>query len=114
MVALLGGVFLGWSLGANDAANCFGSAVASRMVRFWTAAGLCAVCVVLGALIEGQAGIETLKNLTQVDLEQAVVITAAAAVTVTIMTWFGLPVYTSQAAVRGHSRHRVFSTRKST
>ena len=64
MVSLLGGVFLGWSLGANDAANCFGSAVASRMVRFWTAAGLCAVCVVLGALIEGRAGIETLKGLT--------------------------------------------------
>ena len=99
MVALLGGVFLGWSLGANDAANCFGSAVASRMVRFWTAAGLCAACVVLGALLEGQAGIETLKDLTQIDLEQAVVITVAAAVTVTIMTLFGLPVSTSQAAV---------------
>ena len=99
MLALLGGVFLGWSLGANDAANCFGSAVASRMVRFWTAAGLCAACVVLGALLEGQAGIETLKDLTQIDLEQAVVITVAAAVTVTIMTLFGLPVSTSQAAV---------------
>jgi PiT family inorganic phosphate transporter len=99
MVSLLGGVFLGWSLGANDAANCFGSAVASRMVRFWTAAGLCAAFVVLGALLEGQAGIETLKDLTQIDLEQAVVITVAAAVTVTIMTWFGLPVSTSQAAV---------------
>jgi PiT family inorganic phosphate transporter len=92
MVSLLGGVFLGWSLGANDAANCFGSAVASRMVRFWTAAGLCAVFVLLGALLEGQAGIETLKDLTQIDLEQAVVITVAAAVTVTIMTLFGLPV----------------------
>jgi inorganic phosphate transporter, PiT family len=99
MVSLLGGVFLGWSLGANDAANCFGSAVASRMVRFWAAAGLCAACVVLGALIEGRAGIETLNNLTQIDLEQAVVITVAAAVTVTIMTGFGLPVSTSQAAV---------------
>ncbi|HEX5681251.1 MAG TPA: anion permease, partial [Desulfobacterales bacterium] len=99
MVALLGGVFLGWSLGANDAANCFGSAVASRMVRFWTAACLCAACVVLGALLEGRAGIETLKDLTQIDLEQAVVITVAAAVTVTIMTLFELPVSTSQAAV---------------
>ena len=38
MVSLLGGVFLGWSLGANDAANVFGSAVSSRMVKFWTAA----------------------------------------------------------------------------
>ncbi len=96
---LLGGVFLGWSLGANDASNCFGSAVASRMVRFWTAAVLCAVFLVAGALLEGQSGIETLSNLTQLDLEQAVVITVAAAVTVTLMTGLGLPVSTSQAAV---------------
>jgi inorganic phosphate transporter, PiT family len=99
MLSLLGGVFLGWSLGANDAANCFGSAVASRMVRYWTAAVLCAVFVVVGALLEGQAGIETLSTLTTIDLEQAVVITVAGGLTVTIMTLFGLPVSTSQAAV---------------
>jgi inorganic phosphate transporter, PiT family len=99
MAFLLGGVFLGWSLGANDAANCFGSAVASRMVRFWTAAVLCSIFLVLGALLEGQAGIETLSSLTRLDLEQAVVITVAAAATVTLMTAFGLPVSTSQAAV---------------
>jgi len=99
MLSLLGGVFMGWSLGSNDAANCFGSAVASRMVRFWTAAILCASFALIGALVEGQAGIETLVGLTQIDLEQAVVITVAAAVTVTIMTVFGLPVSTSQAAV---------------
>jgi PiT family inorganic phosphate transporter len=99
MFSLLGGVFLGWSLGANDAANCFGSAVASRMVRYWTAALLCAVFVLVGALLEGQAGIETLSGLTSIDLEQAVVITVAAGLTVTIMTVFGLPVSTSQAAV---------------
>jgi len=99
MLSLLGGLFLGWSLGANDAANCFGSAVASRMVRYWTAAALCAVFILVGALMEGQAGIETLSGLTSIDLEQAVVITVAAGLTVTIMTAFGLPVSTSQAAV---------------
>jgi len=99
MLSLLGGLFLGWSLGANDAANCFGSAVASRMVRYWTAAVLCAVFILVGALLEGQAGIETLSGLTSIDLEQAVVITVAAGLTVTIMTAFGLPVSTSQAAV---------------
>lgn len=99
MLSLLGGVFMGWSLGSNDASNCFGSAVASRMVRFWTAAVLCASFVLIGALLEGRAGINTLAGLTSVDLEQAVVITIAAAVTVTLMTVFGLPVSTSQAAV---------------
>ena len=35
---LSSGLFLGWSLGANDAANVFGTAVATKMVRFRTAA----------------------------------------------------------------------------
>ncbi len=33
---LSSGLFLGWSLGANDAANVFGTAVGTRMVRFAT------------------------------------------------------------------------------
>ena len=99
MLSLLGGVFLGWSLGANDASNVFGSAVASRMLKFWTAAVLASVFVLLGALLQGQAGIETLKGLTQFTLEQAVVSSVAAATTVSIMTILGLPVSTSQAVV---------------
>jgi len=99
VLSILGGIFLGWSLGANDASNVFGSAVASRMLKFWTAAILASVFVLLGALLQGQAGIETLKGLTQFTLEQAVVSSVAAATTVTIMTILGLPVSTSQAVV---------------
>ena len=33
LLFLLGGLFLGWSLGANDAANVFGTAVGTRMVN---------------------------------------------------------------------------------
>jgi PiT family inorganic phosphate transporter len=99
VLSLLGGIFLGWSLGANDASNVFGSAVASRMLKFWTAAVLASVFVLIGALLQGQAGIETLKGLTQFTLEQAVVSSVAAATTVTIMTVLGLPVSTSQAVV---------------
>jgi PiT family inorganic phosphate transporter len=99
MLHLLGGIFLGWSLGANDASNVFGSAVASRMLKFWTAAILASVFVLLGALLQGQAGMETLKDLTQLTLKHAVVSSVAAAVTVTLMTILGLPVSTSQAVV---------------
>lgn len=99
MLSLLGGIFLGWSLGANDASNVFGSAVAARMVKFRTAVVLASAFVLLGALLEGRAGIETLKGLTPLDLEQAVVSSVAAAVTVTIMTILSLPVSTSQAVV---------------
>ena len=37
LIFLTSGLFLGWALGANDAANVFGTAVGSRMVRFSTA-----------------------------------------------------------------------------
>ena len=99
MVSLLGGIFLGWSLGANDAANVFGTAVTSKMLKFWTAAILASVFVIIGALVSGQAGIDTLKGLTSFNLEQAVISSVAAALTITIMTAFGLPVSTSQAVV---------------
>lgn len=99
MLSLLGGIFLGWSLGANDAANAFGSAVASKMLRFWTAAVLASIFVLLGAILEGQAGIETLQGLTQLTLKKAMAASVAAALTVTLMTLLGLPVSTSQAVV---------------
>jgi PiT family inorganic phosphate transporter len=99
MLSLLGGVFLGWSLGANDASNIFGSAVSSRMIRFWTAAVLASVFVLVGALLEGEAGIATYKGLTRMTLHSAVVSSVAAAATVTIMTILALPVSTSQAVV---------------
>ncbi|MBN1930108.1 MAG: anion permease [Desulfobacterales bacterium] len=99
MFSLLSGIFLGWSLGANDASNVIGSAVSSRMLKFRTAAGLAAVCVLIGALLEGRAGIETLKGLTSLTLQQAVISSIAAAATVTIMTVLGFPVATSQAVV---------------
>jgi inorganic phosphate transporter, PiT family len=99
MFSLLGGVFLGWSLGANDAANVFGTAVSARMLRFSTAALLASVFVLVGALAEGQAAIDTLKGLTRLTLNQAVIASVAAAVTVTAMTLLGRPVSTSQAVV---------------
>ncbi len=99
MISLLGGIFMGWALGANDASNVFGAAVGARMVKFWTATLLAAGFVLLGAVISGQAGIETLKGLTSFELPQAVIASVAAAVTVTAMTLAGWPVSTSQAVV---------------
>jgi len=99
MFYLLGGVFLGWSLGANDAANLFGSAVSSHMIRFWRAALLASLFVILGAVLQGVHGIETLQGLSPMDLKMAVLTSVAAAATVTGMTLFRLPVSTSQAVV---------------
>ncbi|RLB53932.1 MAG: inorganic phosphate transporter [Deltaproteobacteria bacterium] len=93
------GIFLGWSLGSNDAANVFGTAVASRMVRFWTAAALCSVFVMLGALLEGRHGMETYRQLSPLGLNGAFIASLSAALTVSLMSFWRLPVSTSQAVV---------------
>jgi PiT family inorganic phosphate transporter len=100
MWQLSSGLFLGWSLGANDASNVFGTAVASRMIRFWTAAMLCTVFVMLGAILQGAEGMETYQSLSRTSsLNVAFAIGLGAAVSVTFMTVLGLPVSTSQAVV---------------
>jgi PiT family inorganic phosphate transporter len=99
MLHLLGGVFLGWSLGANDTANVFGTAVSSRMVRFLTAAILTSVFVFLGAAIEGRSGIETIGTLSKQTLATATLATVAAGAAMTLMTILGLPASASQAVV---------------
>lgn len=58
----IGGLFLGWGLGANDSANVFGMAVGSKMVSWKKAAVLTSVFVLIGAVLQGRAGIETLAH----------------------------------------------------
>ncbi len=99
MLPLGGGAFLGWSLGANDAANVFGTAVGARIVRFRTAALLCSGMVILGAVLQGTEGIETLSSITTQTVHTAVIVSVAAAITSTIMTVLSLPASTSQAVV---------------
>ena len=97
---LISGVFLGWSLGANHAANVFGTAVASKMVRFKTAATLCSVFVILGAVFGGAGTTATLGKLGAVNaMAGAFMVTLAAALSVYWMTKLKLPVSTSQAII---------------
>ena len=99
MLELGGGLFLGWSLGANDAANVFGTAVAARIIRFSTAAGIAAVAIIAGACLEGGRGIETLAAVSTGSVATAVITSVCAALTVTVMTLLRLPVSASQAVV---------------
>jgi PiT family inorganic phosphate transporter len=99
MFHLLGGIFLGWSLGANNAANLFGTAVSSHMIRFWRAALLASLFVIVGSVLQGRHGIETLRGLSPLNLELAVLTSVAAAAAVTGMTLLRLPVSASQAVV---------------
>ena len=100
VIFLLGGLFLGWSLGSNDAANVFGTAVGTRMVRFKTAAIVCSLFIILGAVISGSGTTETLGKLGAINaLPGAFAACVAAGLSVYIMTKFGLPVSTTQAIV---------------
>lgn len=97
---LTSGLFLGWTLGANDAANVFGSAVGSRMVSFTRAAVTASIFVILGAVLQGTGASETLGRLGSVNaMGGAFTVALAAALTVYSMTRAGLPVSTTQAVV---------------
>lgn len=96
------GVFLGWSLGANHAVNVFGTAVASRMIRFRTAAIVAGIFVVLGAVLSGAGTTRTLNTLGAVNaIAGAFTVALAVGLTVAWMTKLKLPVSTSQAVVGG-------------
>jgi PiT family inorganic phosphate transporter len=97
---LSSGLFLGWTLGANDAANVFGSAVGSRMLSFTRAAVIASVFVVLGAVVQGTGASDTLGRLGSVNaMGGAFTVALAAGLTVYFMTRAGLPVSTTQAIV---------------
>ncbi|MDD2279497.1 MAG: inorganic phosphate transporter [Bacteroidales bacterium] len=100
LVFLSSGLFLGWSLGANDASNIFGSAVGSKMVSFRKAAWIASIFVVIGAVFQGHGAANTLTDLGSVDaLAGAFTVSLCAAIAVFLMTRSGLPVSTSQAVV---------------
>ena len=97
---LSSGLFLGWSLVANDAANIFGTAVGTKMIRFQTAALICSIFIVLGAVISGAGAAHTLGKLGAVDaIAGAFTVALSAGFTVFWMSKLRIPVSTSQAIV---------------
>ncbi|WDP89976.1 MAG: inorganic phosphate transporter [Desulfobacter sp.] len=107
---LTSGLFLGWSLGANDASNVFGTAVASKMVRFRTAAVCCSIFVILGAVMSGAGASHTLGKLGAVNaIAGAFIVAFSAALSVYLMTKARFPVSTSQAIVGAIIGWNLFS-----
>ncbi len=110
LIYLSSGLFLAWSLGANNAANVFGPAVSTKMVKFRTAAIVTSVFVIIGAVYEGAGASQTLGKLGSVNaMGGAFTVALAAAITVAGMTKMGLPVSTSQAIVGGIIGWNYFS-----
>ena len=99
MFRIVSGIYLGWGLGANNAANIFATGVASGVVRYRTAVILTAIFALIGAYFEGSKGIETYGKLALMDLNTAFIASLSAAITINVLTIFALPVSTSQAIV---------------
>ncbi|PLX43933.1 MAG: inorganic phosphate transporter [Hyphomicrobiales bacterium] len=110
LIFLTSGLFLGWSLGANDAANVFGTAVGTRMVRFATAAVVSSIFIILGSVLSGAGAAHTLGKLGSINaLAGSFMAALAAAMTVYAMTKLELPVSTSQAIVGAIIGWNLFS-----
>lgn len=97
MIFLLAAVYLGWTLGANDTANVFGTGVTNELINYRLATILTAGFVVLGAIIEGPKVMDTVGRFTNLTLSTAFLAVLSAAITITLMTFLKLPVSTSQA-----------------
>ena len=99
MWTLFPAILMGWSLGANDAANVFGLAVGVRAVRYWVAVLLTGAFALLGAYLGGAQGMATYSSVAAQNMASSFCVALAAGLTVAGMTWRGLPVSTTQAAV---------------
>ncbi len=107
---LSSGLFLGWSLGANDASNVFGTAVGTKMIRFRTAAIYCSIFIILGSVISGAGASDTLGKLGAVNaIAGAFIVALAAGTSVYLMTRLRYPVSTSQAIVGAIIGWNIFS-----
>ncbi|MBD3181602.1 hypothetical protein GF312_04865 [Candidatus Poribacteria bacterium] len=93
------GLYLGWGLGSNDAANVFGPQVNSGIIRYWKAVTLSAVFIVIGAILEGQSGLDTIGGIADINLTKAILSAFSAALVVNVMSYLRIPVSATQAVV---------------
>jgi PiT family inorganic phosphate transporter len=99
-IFLISGLFIGWSMGANDTGNIFGAAVSTRMIRFKRAALIAAIFYSLGAILEGGGPSGTLGRLGSVDaIGGAFTVSLAAALAILVIVRLGIPVSISQTIV---------------
>ena len=121
-VLLFAGLFMGWSLGTIDAASAFGTAVATRVVKYRTAVIIIAIFVVVGAFLSGHVNIGKVAELAnsnnvtpsvadvQLAIEggtiaalriksaiKAAIIFTCAGLTVFLMSYLKLPVSSNQS-----------------
>ncbi len=106
-LVLLMAVAIGWSIGANDAANSLGTAVGSRVLTLKQAIILICIFGFLGAYLQGSYVTRTIgKSIVSIDhldkdlrLYLALVATFAACCWVVLATYWKMPISTSHSIV---------------
>ena len=127
IVLILAGIYVGWNIGANDAANCIGTMVGAQVMPFRRAAILMGIFVIAGGVLQGHKVMKTVgKGILITTTEQAgeegrptaeesrrhfpdgrlpdiaiLVALLSAGLFVTLATFTSVPVSTSQAIVGG-------------
>ena len=104
---LFAGLFMGWSLGTNDAANAFGTAVATRVIRYRTAVIIIAVMVVVGAILLGDGNINKVSELATSNKVTASLEEVESAVAGWAADWRLCLHITLAAYATGHHTHRL-------
>ncbi len=94
---LLSGLYMGWSLGANDPSYIFGTAILTKMIRHRTTVILLCLFAVIGAVCQGAPGMRTLSSITEQSFMSAFITAFVAASTILLMVKLRLPASTSQA-----------------
>jgi inorganic phosphate transporter, PiT family len=106
-LAILMGGCVGWSIGANDAANSLGAAVGSRILTLKQAIFLIAIFGFLGALLQGSHVVKTIGKgivpMNELDkslsLSLAMVASFGACAWVILATRWKMPISTSHSIV---------------
>ena len=103
ILLVLVSLFIGFSIGANDSANCMGTSVGAGILNYKKAALLVGVFALLGAVLQGGNTMKTIGKgvVDPVGLTDIAIISAllAAAIFVSLSTYRGIPVSTTQAVI---------------
>ena len=107
IVTVLLSIGVGWSIGANDAANSLGTAVGSKILKLRQAIILIAIFGFLGAFLQGSHVTKTIGKgivpIDQLDKDLAVylalVASFAACAWVVLATYWKMPISTSHSIV---------------
>ncbi|HII15245.1 MAG TPA: inorganic phosphate transporter [Nanoarchaeota archaeon] len=105
ILIVLCGLFVGWTIGANDAANCLGTSVGAGLISYKKAVIIVAIMALIGAVAQGQATTATvgkgIVDASSIPVASIIAVLFSAAIFVTVLTVLGLPVSTTQSVIGG-------------